>query len=155
MADLLEDGVSSVKGYVYEPYLTAVGSPSVLLDAYATGYSMAEAHAMANTQIGWMGVVVGDPKMAPYADRFHDIRLVDVRSVGNVTYLRWEGPGPEALQRLPSGFLFTGSNGRFCPAGLWIGRATPDRFDRNLLEVRAPTASGPRAVEVLVEEGGR
>ena len=46
---------------------------------------MAEAHAMANTQIGWMGVVVGDPKMAPYADRFHDIRLVDVRSVGNVT----------------------------------------------------------------------
>ena len=85
VADLLEDGVSSVKGYVYEPYLTAVGSPSVLLDAYATGYSMAEAHAMANTQIGWMGVVVGDPKMAPYADRFHDIRLVDVRSVSNVT----------------------------------------------------------------------
>ena len=85
VADLLEDGVSSVKGYVYEPYLTAVGSPSVLLDAYATGYSMAEAHAMANTQIGWMGVVVGDPKMAPYADRFHDVRLVDVRTVGNVT----------------------------------------------------------------------
>lgn len=85
VADLLEDGVSSVKGYVYEPYLTAVGSPSVLLDAYATGYSMAEAHAMANLQIGWMGVVVGDPKMAPYADRFHDVRLVDVRNVGNVT----------------------------------------------------------------------
>ena len=85
VADLLEDGVSSVKGYVYEPYLTAVGSPSVLLDAYATGYSMAEAHAMANTQIGWMGVVVGDPKMAPYADRFHDVRLMDVRTVGNVT----------------------------------------------------------------------
>ena len=85
VADLLEDGVSSVKGYVYEPYLTAVGSPSVLLDAYATGYSMAEAHAMANTQIGWMGVVVGDPKMAPYADLFHDVRLMDVRTVANVT----------------------------------------------------------------------
>jgi uncharacterized protein (TIGR03790 family) len=85
VADLLEDGVSSVKGYVYEPYLTAVGSPSVLLDAYATGYSMAEAHAMANTQIGWMGVVVGDPKMAPYADLFHDVRLLDVRTVANVT----------------------------------------------------------------------
>ena len=85
VADLLEDGVSSVKGYVYEPYLTAVGSPSVLLDAYATGYSMAEAHAMANQQIGWMGVVVGDPKMAPYADQFHDVRLVDVRNVANVT----------------------------------------------------------------------
>ena len=85
VADLLEDGVSSVKGYVYEPYLTAVGSPSVLLDAYATGYSMAEAHAMANTQIGWMGVVVGAPKMAPYADQFHDVRLLDVRTVANVT----------------------------------------------------------------------
>jgi hypothetical protein len=46
---------------------------------------MAEAHAMANQQIGWMGVVVGDPKMAPYADQFHDIRLIDVRNVANVT----------------------------------------------------------------------
>jgi hypothetical protein len=29
-----------------------------------------------------MGVVVGDPKMAPYADIFHDISIVDVRVLG-------------------------------------------------------------------------
>jgi hypothetical protein len=85
VADLLEDGVSGVKGYVYEPYLTAVGRPSVLFDAYASGYGFAEANAMANLQIGWMGVVVGDPKMAPYADRLHDAMVVDARVAGNVT----------------------------------------------------------------------
>lgn len=85
VADLLEDGVSGVKGYVYEPYLTAVGRPSVLFDAYASGYGFAEANAMANLQLGWMGVVVGDPKMAPYADRLHDAVVVDARVRDNVT----------------------------------------------------------------------
>lgn len=85
VVDLLEDGVSGVKGYVYEPYLTAVGRPSVLFDAYASGYGFAEANAMANLQIGWMGVVVGDPKMAPYADRLHDLAIVAARVDENVT----------------------------------------------------------------------
>ena len=67
IADLLEDGVSGVKGYVYEPYLTAVGLPSTFLPTYASGYNLAESHAAANLYTGWMGVVVGDPKMAPYA----------------------------------------------------------------------------------------
>ena len=79
------------------------------------------------------------------------------RSEGQVAWVRWEGPSREVVARLGEGFLFTGSNGRFCPWGLWIGRATPDRFDRNLLAVRTPSAAGPRAVEVLVdaEEAGR
>lgn len=84
IADLLEDGVSGVKGYVYEPYLTAVGLPSVYLTTYASGYNLAESHAAANRLSGWMGVVVGDPKMAPYADIFHDVSIVDVRTVGAV-----------------------------------------------------------------------
>ena len=78
IADLLEDGISGVKGYVYEPYLTAVGRPDVLLPTYASGYNLAESHAAANLQSGWMGVVVGDPKMSPYADIYHDVRLIDV-----------------------------------------------------------------------------
>jgi uncharacterized protein (TIGR03790 family) len=82
VADLLEDGVSGVKGYVYEPYLTAVGLPSMYLPLYASGYNLAESHAAANRLSGWMGVVVGDPKMAPYADIFHDINIVDVRVLG-------------------------------------------------------------------------
>jgi len=84
IADLLEDGVSGVKGYVYEPYLTAVGLPSTFLPTYAAGYNLAESHAAANLYTGWMAVVVGDPKMAPYADVVHDVNLVDVRTVGDV-----------------------------------------------------------------------
>ncbi|MCH1615926.1 MAG: hypothetical protein L7R83_00265, partial [Candidatus Poseidonia sp.] len=84
VADLLEDGVSGVKGYVYEPYLTAVGLPSALLPTYASGYNLAESHAAANRYTSWMAVVVGDPKMAPYTDVLHDINLVEVRAVGDV-----------------------------------------------------------------------
>jgi uncharacterized protein (TIGR03790 family) len=86
IADLLEDGVSGVKGYVYEPYLTAVGLSSVLMTSYASGYNLAESHAAANLQSSWMGVTVGDPKMAPYADRFHDINIIDARIPANASF---------------------------------------------------------------------
>ena len=85
VADLLEDGVSGVKGYVYEPYLTAVSYPSVLLPTYAQGYTMAESYYAANRMLGWMGVVVGDPKMAAYADKIHDVNIIDARVVDNLS----------------------------------------------------------------------
>ena len=85
VADILEDGASGIKGYVYEPYLTAVSSPSVLLSSYTSGFNLAESYAAANTMTGWMGVVVGDPKMSPYADIVHDIEIIDVRIVDNVS----------------------------------------------------------------------
>ena len=85
VADLLEDGVSGVKGYVYEPYLTAVGQPSVLFSMYSQGFNFAEANAAANTYISWMGVTVGDPKMAPYIDTIHDIHILDARLQDNLS----------------------------------------------------------------------
>ena len=85
VADILEDGASGIKGYVYEPYLTAVSYPSVLLSSYASGYNLAESYAAANTMTGWMGVVVGDPKMSPYSDIVHDIEIIDVRLVENLS----------------------------------------------------------------------
>ena len=84
IADLIEDGASGAKGYVYEPYLTAVGLPSTFLPVYASGFNLAESHAAANLYTGWMGVVVGDPKMAPYVSTLHDVNVVAVRSVGHV-----------------------------------------------------------------------
>ena len=77
-----------MKGYVYEPYLTAVSSPSVLLSSYASGYNLAESYAAANTMIGWMGVVVGDPKMSPYADIVHDVEIIDIRVLENASVNR-------------------------------------------------------------------
>ena len=85
VADLLEDGVSGVKGYVYEPYLSAVGYPSVLLPYYAYGYNFAEVNYAANPMISWMGTVVGDPKMAPYADILHDVEVEAVRGNGTLS----------------------------------------------------------------------
>ena len=81
VADILEDGASGIKGYVYEPYLTAVSSPSVLL-SIRWWYNLAESYATANTMTSWMGVV-GDPN-EPYADIVHDIRIIDVRVTENL-----------------------------------------------------------------------
>ena len=106
IADLLEDGVSGAKGYVYEPYLTAVGSPSTLMMMYANGFNLAESHAAANLQAGWMGVTVGDPKMAPYADLNHDINLVDVRQTHNASYMQ-----PTQIQLAIENLGMASSNG--------------------------------------------
>ena len=52
-------------------------------------------------------------------------------------------------QRLPAGFLFTGGNGAYCPAGLLIGRAEPD-LDVHLLRIALPARAGAQQVEVVV-----
>ncbi len=83
VADLLRDGVTGVKGYVYEPFLTAIAHPDILFDRYTDGYNLAESYYMASNFIGWMDVVVGDPKMAPYADNLPDLNV----SWEDVSYL--------------------------------------------------------------------
>lgn len=67
IADLIRDGVTGVKGYVYEPYLTAIAHSDILFDAYTRGYTLAESYMMAS-QIGlsWMDAIIGDPKLAPF-----------------------------------------------------------------------------------------
>ena len=80
VSDLLDDGVSGVKGYVYEPYLDAISNPELLLSCYGNGYTMAECYAASNVHLSWMGTVVGDPKMAAYGDRLHDINVSEVRA---------------------------------------------------------------------------
>ena len=100
---------------MYEPYLTAVGYPSVLLPSYASGYNFAEANYAANLQTSWMGVYVGDPKMTPFIDSLHDIELIDARAYGNYT----EGYGGEielALQNLGMSSRMATSKSRTCRA---------------------------------------
>ncbi len=78
IADLLEDGVSGIKGYVYEPYLTAVSRPDLMTSYYASGYNLGEAYTASNGHLSWMGVIVGDPKMAPFSDQLHDVEVRNV-----------------------------------------------------------------------------
>lgn len=69
IADLIESGVTGVKGYVNEPTLAAIADPVVLFDRYLSGYNLAESFYMASRFIFWRDIVVGDPLCAPYAAR--------------------------------------------------------------------------------------
>jgi uncharacterized protein (TIGR03790 family) len=69
IADLLEEGVTGVKGYVYEPLTIALAISSTLFPKYTEQsfngvprYNLAESFFNASQMIGWMDVVIGDPK---------------------------------------------------------------------------------------------
>lgn len=62
IADLIEEGVSGAKGYVYEPYSSAMANVSLLFDRYTAGYNLAESYYMSSRYMSWMDVVIGDPK---------------------------------------------------------------------------------------------
>jgi uncharacterized protein (TIGR03790 family) len=78
VADLIKDGISGVKGYVYEPYLTAVAHPDILFERYTSGWALGESF-FAASEIGtsWMDLILGDPKVAPYNSSHIPDLLVD------------------------------------------------------------------------------
>jgi len=67
VADLIQSGLTGVKGYAYEPYATAVARADILFGRYTSGFNLAESFYAASPYLHWMDVVVGDPLCAPYA----------------------------------------------------------------------------------------
>jgi uncharacterized protein (TIGR03790 family) len=61
IADLIAQGITGVKGYTNEPLLQAIASPSVALDRYTSGFTMAESFYAASRFVGWEDIVIGDP----------------------------------------------------------------------------------------------
>jgi len=61
IADLVSQGVTGVKGYVDEPLVQAVASPSIMFDRYTRGWTLAESFYAASALVGWEDVIVGDP----------------------------------------------------------------------------------------------
>jgi uncharacterized protein (TIGR03790 family) len=61
IADLIAHGVTGVKGYTDEPLLQAIASPSVALERYTSGFTLAESLYAASRFVGWEDVVIGDP----------------------------------------------------------------------------------------------
>jgi uncharacterized protein (TIGR03790 family) len=61
IADLIAQGITGVKGYTDEPLLQAIASPSVLMDRYTSGFTLAESFYAASRFVGWEDVVIGDP----------------------------------------------------------------------------------------------
>ena len=66
VADLTAHGLTAAKGYVGEPLLQGVASPSIALARYESGWSMAESLYAASRFVGWEDVVLGDPLGTPH-----------------------------------------------------------------------------------------
>jgi uncharacterized protein (TIGR03790 family) len=69
IADLVAQGVTGCKGYVSEPYASAIAYADILFDRYTSGYTLAESFYMASIAVRWKDLVVGDPICAPYASQ--------------------------------------------------------------------------------------
>jgi uncharacterized protein (TIGR03790 family) len=67
MVDLIARGLTCAKGYTDEPLLQANASPTILLDHYTSGYTMAESFYSASHFVGWQDIVIGDPLCCPYS----------------------------------------------------------------------------------------
>lgn len=65
-ADLIEAGVTGIKGYTDEPFLPAIASPTILFDRYSKGWSLAESFYAASRFVGWEDIVIGDPLARPF-----------------------------------------------------------------------------------------
>jgi uncharacterized protein (TIGR03790 family) len=61
IADLIAHGITGVKGYTDEPLLQAMASPSVAMERYTSGFTLAESLYTASRFVGWEDVVIGDP----------------------------------------------------------------------------------------------
>jgi uncharacterized protein (TIGR03790 family) len=67
LVDLIAHGLTCGKGYVDEPLLQAIASPTIALDRYTSGYTMAESFYAASHFVAWEDIVIGDPLCCPYA----------------------------------------------------------------------------------------
>ena len=61
ITDMIAHGITGVKGYTDEPLLQAIASPSVTMDRYTSGFTLAESFYAASRFVGWEDVVIGDP----------------------------------------------------------------------------------------------
>lgn len=61
IADLIAHGITGVKGYTDEPLLQAIASPSVAMERYTDGFTLAESLYAASRFVGWEDIVIGDP----------------------------------------------------------------------------------------------
>jgi len=62
VADWIAEGITGISGYVYEPFIMALAHADTLFDRYTDGYNLADSYSMANFNLSWQQVVVGDPK---------------------------------------------------------------------------------------------
>ena len=74
LVDLIAQGLTGGKGYTDEPLLQAIASPTIVLNRYTSGYTLAESFYAASHFVGWEDVVIGDPLCNPYFGRQEIVR---------------------------------------------------------------------------------
>jgi uncharacterized protein (TIGR03790 family) len=92
IADLISEGINGVKGYVYEPFSSAIANVQYVFPMYADGFTMAESFYSASLYLSWMDVVIGDPKMRISSARLPlsmELSSFTGKCSGNVIRLDW------------------------------------------------------------------
>jgi uncharacterized protein (TIGR03790 family) len=93
IADLVHEGVSGAKGYVYEPFTLAMANVATLFDRYTNGYNLAESYYSASLYVSWMDVVIGDPKTSIVQSAPLPVQLISfdgrMISQGHAVLLTW------------------------------------------------------------------
>jgi uncharacterized protein (TIGR03790 family) len=83
IADLVAEGVCGAKGYVYEPYSSAMADVHYTFPMYAEGFTLAESFYAGSYFLSWMDVVIGDPKMRIRTVRIpQSMELADAQEPG-------------------------------------------------------------------------
>jgi uncharacterized protein (TIGR03790 family) len=155
IADIIAENVTGVKGYVYEPYLSAIAHPDTLFERYTAGFNLAESYRMASVYLGWMGVVVGDPKCSPYRDIPDLATSDDLLVPGNAT------PATEAMTHVT--LQVRNMGGKVDDANLtlyvdgepWVADSmTFETFSLTTLNIsfRAPDVPGGYEVKVVLND---
>lgn len=70
ITDLIAHGITGVRGYVNEPLLDAISSPTIDLAHFLAGYSLAESFYAGSRYIGWEDINIGDPLCTPYMGKY-------------------------------------------------------------------------------------
>ena len=76
LVDLIAHGLTGGKGYTDEPLLQAIASPTIVLDRYTAGYTLAESFYAASHFVCWEDVVIGDPLCSPFLGRVQGNRTI-------------------------------------------------------------------------------
>jgi uncharacterized protein (TIGR03790 family) len=126
IADLIQEGISGVKGYVYEPFSSAMAIPYLMFDRYTSGFNLAESFSIASRYCSWMDVVIGDPKTSidgpplPLPIQLHHLEATRVQNTSSVriswgTLSETNNYGFYVQHRDSSSGEFTDIQGSFVP----------------------------------------
>lgn len=85
IADVIAEGISGAKGYVYEPYANAMAIVWVLFDRYTEGFNLAESFYASSRALSWMDVVIGDPKMRVFIPKTKVVNLISYRALNSMS----------------------------------------------------------------------